>query len=213
MKVSTSFLSSKDILRCVYYLNLTDTDYIHVDFIKGKFVKGKEIPFRKLKKIPKYTSKRLDVHLMTEKLDKYIPKFSMLNCGYITFHIEATKNPEKYIKLIHTYGIKCGIAINPNTDIKDLLPYLDIIDLVLVMGVNPGYGGQEYIVEVNKKLKKLRDYLDKEKLNVIVSVDGGINDNILPKISKYTDMVVAGSFVTRSKNYQEQINILRNEKK
>lgn len=209
MKISTSFLACDDLKLCVSKLNLTDANYIHVDFIKGKFVTGKEIPFRKLKNIPKLTSKRLDVHLMTDKLDKYIPKFSYLNCEYITFHIEATSNVEKYIKLIHTYGIKCGIAINPNTDFKELIPYMDMIDLVLVMGVNPGYGGQEYIIDTNKKIKKIKDYVVKNKLDVVVSVDGGVNDQTISKISKYADMVVAGSFITNSSNYQEQINKLR----
>ena len=133
MKISTSFLACDDLKSCISKLNLTDANYIHVDFIKGKFVTGKEIPFRKLKKIPKLTSKRLDVHLMTDKLDKYIPKFSYLNCEYITFHIEATSNIEKYIKLIHTYGIKCGIAINPDTKVSDIFPLLSDVDLVLVM--------------------------------------------------------------------------------
>ena len=148
MKVSTSFLACKDIYDTILRLDATDADYIHVDFIDGKFVDGRKIPYRKLKKISTITSKRIDVHLMTNKLDKYIPKFSMLNCEYITFHIEATKDVEKYIRMIHSYGIKCGIAVNPNTDIELLEPYIDLIDLVLVMGVNPGYGGQEFKNEV-----------------------------------------------------------------
>ena len=209
MKVSTSFLACKDLKKCVSNLDKTNADYIHVDFIKGKFVKGKEIPFRKLKKLPKYTKKRLDVHLMTDKLNKYIPKFSMLNCEYITFHIEATANVEKYIKLIHTYGIKCGIAISPDIDIEYLLPYMDMIDLVLVMGVYPGYGGQEYIEDVTKKIKKIKDYITKNELNVLVSVDGGVNDKTISKINKYADMVVGGSFVTNSYDYQEAINLLK----
>ena len=114
MKISTSFLSVKKFVPSIKKLSLTDTDFIHVDFIAGKFVDGKSRPYRKMKKLRKLTSKRLDVHLMTEKLDKYIRKFALLNCEYITFHIEATKKIEKYIKQIHSYGIKCGIAINPD---------------------------------------------------------------------------------------------------
>lgn len=209
MKISTSFLSCKKIDDGIKKLNLTDTDYIHVDFIDGKFVVGKTIPFRKLKKIPKYTSKRLDVHLMTDKLDKYIKKFSLLNCEYITFHIEATKEVEKYISMIHSYGIKCGIALNPSTDIEEIKPYLDMIDLVLVMSVVPGYGGQSFIEETSVKLDKLRKYIKKEKLDVIINVDGGINNETLKKVKPYVDMVVSGSYITNSSNYQETINTLR----
>ncbi len=209
MKVSASFLSCKDIYDGISLLDETTCDYIHVDFIKGKFVKGKEIPFRKLKKISKFTSKRLDVHLMTDKLDKYIPKFSTLNCEYITFHIEATSNTEKYIDLIHSYGIKCGIAINPDTDIKEVEPYLDKIDLVLIMSVYPGYGGQEFIEDVVVKTKTLNEIIKKDKLTLILSIDGGINNNTIISVKDYVDMVVAGSYITSSDDFQKRVDILK----
>lgn len=209
MKVSTSFLSCKKILPAIYYLSLTDADYLHVDFIDGKFVDGKKIPFRKLKKIRKLSSKRLDVHLMTSNLDKYIRKFTLLNCEYISFHVEATKNIEKYIRLIHSYGIKCGLAINPDTDITVLEPYLDMIDLILVMSVKPGYGGQKFIESTPEKLSKLKDYLKENKAKITISVDGGINNETVKLVKPYVDMIVSGSFVTSSTNYQEQINILK----
>ena len=209
MKISTSFLSCKKVLPTIVKLSSTDTDYIHVDYIDGKFVKGRKIPFRVLKKISKISSKRLDVHLMTDKLDKYIKKFVTLNCEYITFHVEATKNPEKYIKLIHNYGIKCGIAINPDTDISEIEPYLEMIDLVLVMGVVPGKGGQEFIKETPNKIKKIKSLLVTNKLSVVMNVDGGINDTTIKKVKSYVDMAVSGSFVTNGDNYQEQIDKLR----
>ena len=209
MKISTSFLSCKKVLPTILKLSYTDTDYIHVDYIDGKFVKGRKMPFRILKKISKFSSKRLDIHLMTDKLDKYIKKFATLNCEYITFHIEATKNPEKYIRMIHNYGIKCGIAINPDTDISKIEPYIEMLDLILVMGVVPGKGGQQYISDTTKKIKKIKSLLVSNKLNVVVSVDGGINDKTVKDIKSAVDMIVAGSFITGSDNYQEQINKLR----
>lgn len=209
MRISTSFLACKDIKTCVSNLDKTDADYIHVDFIKGKFVTGKKIPFRKLKRLPDYTTKRLDVHLMTEKLDKYIPKFSMLNCEFITFHIEATKNPMKYIKMIHSYGIKCGLAINPDTSINEIEPYLGNVDLILVMGVEPGYGGQEFIPDVIEKIKEIRKRILFHKLDVLISVDGGINDKTILEINNYIDIAVAGSFITNSNNYQDAILLLK----
>lgn len=209
MKVSTSFLSCRKVLPTISQLSYTDTDFIHVDYIDGKFVKGRKIPFRILKKISKISHKRLDVHLMTDKLNKYIKKFATLNCEYITFHIEATKNVEKYIHMIHNYGIKCGLAINPDTDISMLEPYLEMIDLILVMGVVPGKGGQPFIEETPNKIKNIKSLLVTNKLNVIISVDGGINDETVKKVKSYAYMVVSGSFVTNGKNYQEQINRLR----
>lgn len=209
MKVSTSFLSCKKVLPVIKKLNLTDTDYIHVDFIDGKFVVGKKIPFRVLKKISKYSSKRLDVHLMTNKLKKYIKKFALLNCEYITFHVEVEKNIEKYINLIHSYGIKCGLAINPDTDIEKLTPYLNMVDMVLVMSVVPGYGGQAFIPETVDKVKKIKKEIVDNNYNIILSIDGGINNETVKEVKKHVDMIVSGSYITNSKNYQEQINSLR----
>lgn len=209
MKVSASFLSCKKIIPAIKKLSFTDVDYIHVDFIDGKFVKGKKIPFRKLKKLSKVTSKRLDVHLMTNKLKKYIKKFALLNCEYITFHIEVEKNIEKYINMVHSYGIKCGIAINPDTDIEMVKPYLSLVDLVLVMSVVPGYGGQEFINKSVEKLKNLKDYIVENDLNVLVSVDGGINDKTRKKVKPHVDMLISGSYITNSDNYQEKIDNLR----
>lgn len=209
MKVSTSFLSCKKILPVIKKLNLTDTDYIHVDFIDGKFVVGKKIPFRKLKKISKYSSKRLDVHLMTNKLKRYVKKFASLNCEYITFHVEVEKDIEKYINLIHSYGIKCGLAINPDTDLGILKPYLSMIDLVLVMSVMPGYGGQAFIPKTVDKIKKLRKQIVDNNLNIVLSIDGGINNETVKEVKKHVDMIVSGSYITNSKNYQEQINSLK----
>lgn len=209
MKVSASFLSCKKILPAIEKLSLTDVDYIHVDFIDGKFVVGKTIPFRKLKKISKVSSKRLDVHLMTNKLQKYIKKFALLNCEYITFHVEVEKDIEKYINLIHNYGIKCGLAINPDTDIEKLKPYLSMIDMVLVMSVVPGYGGQAFIPEVVDKVKELKNYLVEKELNVIINIDGGINNETIKQIQPFVDMVVSGSYITNGNDYQEKINSLR----
>ena len=209
MKISASFLSCKKIIPSIKKLSFTDVDYIHVDFIDGKFVKGKKIPFRKLKKLSKISSKRLDVHLMTNKLKKYIKKFALLNCEYITFHIEIGKNIEKYINMIHSYGIKCGLAINPNTDIEELKPYLSMIDLVLVMSVVPGYGGQEFIPQTVGKVKNIKDYIVENDLNVVVSVDGGINDKTKKKVKPHVDMLVSGSYITNNDNFQEKIDSLR----
>ena len=205
MKLSASVLSCKDIDYVIGKLSFTDIDYIHIDFIDNSYVKGVKIPFRKIKKIASH--KRFDVHLMTKKVKKWIKKFASLNCEYITFHIEVTKDVEKYIDLIHKFNIKAGIAISPDTDIKLLTPYLDKVDLILVMSVNPGYGGQSFIPETEKRLKELKK-LVKDK-DVVVSVDGGINDETIKKVKDNVDMVVSGSYITSSKEYIERINTLK----
>lgn len=209
MKISTSFLSCKKIDYAIKKLSLTDTDYIHVDFIDNSFIDGKKISFRRLKKISKYSSKRLDVHLMTKKVKKYIKKFALLNVEYITFHVEACNNIEDMINLIHNYGISAGIAINPDTDIELIKPYLDSVDLVLIMSVVPGYGGQAFIPETVEKVTKLREYLKKQKLKVLVNVDGGINLETSKKVKPYVDIIVSGSYITNNNNYQEKISSLR----
>lgn len=209
MKVSASFLSCNRVIPAIKELSFTDVDYIHVDFIDGKFVAGKKIPFRILKKISRVSTKRLDVHLMTNKLKKYIRKFVSLNCEYITFHIEVGRDIEKYIQMIQNYGVKCGLAINPNTSLEEIKPYLSMIDMVLVMSVTPGFGGQAFIPETVDKVKELRAYLKKKRLKVLVNIDGGINIDTVGEIKPYVDMVVAGSYITNSSDFQEKINNLR----
>jgi len=209
MKISASFLTSKDKARDLKRLNLTDVDYIHVDYMDGKFVNNKSLPFRKLKKIYKYTSKRLDVHLMTKKPEKLIRKFANLNTEYITIHVEIDRNIEKIINMIHAYGIKAGLSVKPNTDIKTLLPYIDKIDLILVMGVEPGRGGQSFIKDTSNKIKEIKDMLIENNLeNVLISVDGGINQETKEEASM-ADILVSGNYITSSNNFQDKITSLR----
>lgn len=211
MKISASFLSCKKIEDGIKKLSLTDVDFIHVDFVDGKFTKGREIPFRKLKKIYKYTSKRLDVHLMVSKPSKYIKKFSSLNVQNIIFPVEVEKGITQNIDLVHSFGIKCGLAINPKTDISKLEPYLDKIDLILVMGIEPGYGGQAFIEDTVSKVQSIKEMVSKSGHQVLLSVDGGINDEVIKKINDI-DIVVAGSFITNFRNFQEQVDKLRGKK-
>ena len=147
MKVSASYLSSYSIEKDIMKLNDTDVDFIHVDVMDGKFVKNKTMPFRAMKNIYKFTSKRLDVHLMVAKPKKLIKKYAQLNTEYITIHVEIEEDINELIDLIHNYGIKCGLSIKPNTPLDMLTPYLEKIDMVLFMSVEPGKGGQEFIPE------------------------------------------------------------------
>lgn len=208
MLISTSFLSSKNIPKDLQKLNETSTDYIHVDIMDGKFVPNKTMPFSEMKNIYKYTSKRLDVHLMVKDPKKYIDNYSTLNTEYITVHVELLDDVEKYLNQIKSYGIKCGLSIKPNTPVKELVPYLPLLDLILVMSVEPGMGGQEFIKETEEKIKELRVLLNEYHSNAKISIDGGINKDTR-KYCDMCDILVSGSYIINSDNFEEKINSLR----
>ena len=211
MLVSASFLSSKDIPKFLTKLNDTDINYIHVDVMDGVYVKNKTMPFREMKHISDYTSKRLDVHLMVKKPLKYIDDYASLNTEYITIHKDIDDDLLKCLKEIKSYYIKAGIALKSEDEIKDIIPYLPYIDLILVMSVTPGAGGQAFQEEAVDKLKELKILKNeyKGKFSFIVNVDGGINNNTIAKVKDYTDMVVSGSYLADSKNLQDTIATLR----
>lgn len=208
MKVSVSFLSSKNVVVDLRRLNDTDVDYIHVDIMDGKFVSNKTMPFREMRNIYKYTDKRLDVHLMVENPEKYIPLYAELNTEYITFHVELLDNIEKNLELIKSYGIKCGLAIKPDTPVKNLVPYLPLLDLILVMSVEPGKGGQKFISSSKEKVLELRDLLDNYHSKAVISIDGGVDRDTRSSCSG-CDIVVSGSYVVLNDDFQKQIDSLR----
>ena len=206
-KISVSFLSSKDQQKDIKILDRTSTDYIHVDVMDGKFVKRKQKPFKMLYKLGNLVSKRLDVHLMEKNPLKNINYFASLNTEYITVHVELPK-VEKYLDLIREYGIKAGLAINPDTDVSALLPYLHKIDLIIVMGVVPGLGGQEFIPDTIKKILRIKKMIVSKKLKIKISVDGGVNAEVAKKLD-FVDIVVTGVYVTNSDNFEKAITTIR----
>ena len=208
MKVSVSFLSSKNIPRDLRLLNDTDVDYIHVDIMDGKFVENKTMPFREMRHISDYTSKRLDVHLMVEDPSNYIPLYAELNTEYIVFHVEVDEDIEKNLKLIKDYSIKCGLSICPETKVSSLIPYLPYLDQILVMSVVPGKGGQSFIEESEEKIKEVRKLIESYNLDIVINVDGGINNKTKDKCSE-SDILTSGSYVINSDNFQEKISSLR----
>lgn len=208
MLISTSFLSSKNIPSDLVKLNETSTDYIHVDIMDGKFVKSKTMPFSEMKHIYKYTSKRLDVHLMVANPEKYIEDYSTLNTEYITIHLEIDGDIEAYLKKIKEYGIKCGLAIKPDTKVRELVPYLPLLDLIIVMSVEPGEGGQEFIIDSSSKIDELRVLLNEYQSNAKISVDGGVNLDT-KKYCSNSDILVSGSYIINSNDFEEKVNSLR----
>lgn len=206
MKVAVSFIKSKyNEKETIKFIDKTDADYLHLDIMDGKFVEHKNYTFREIEKLVQNTSKKLDVHLMCENPSKFIKDYALLNTECITFHLEAIKDPESIIEEIHSYGIKCGISIKPSTKVESLKPYLNRIEQVLVMSVEPGKGGQSFQMEAIDKINSLKEL----NLNFIINVDGGINEETISYV-KNADMVVSGSYVCLSDDYQSQINKLRN---
>lgn len=207
MLISTSFLSSTNPAKDLKKLNDTDTDFIHVDVMDGIFVKGRTMPFKEMKKIYKYTSKRLDIHLMVEEPSKLIKKYATLNVEYITIHVES-ENVEDNLKLIRNYAIKSGIAINPETKINELVPYLPLVDMILVMSVEPGKGGQAFLPKTKARIKEITKLLKEYKSKALISVDGGINNETKSNCDG-ANVLVAGTYIISDVDFQERINKLR----
>ena len=197
MKVSVSILSSslkaQDIVKG---LNGTLADYIHIDIMDGKFVENKTWTFSEIKKITSYSTLPLDVHLMVKDPKKYIMDYAVMNTECITFHYEAVKDIDEMIEYIKNYGLKVGIAINPETDEKVLFPYLKNIDEIIVMGVHPGKSGQSFIETTPDKIKSLKDEIIRQGVKTVIEVDGGINDETGALCAESgVDMLVSASYV------------------
>lgn len=209
MKVSVSILSIKkenNLKELVKKIESNNPDFIHIDVMDGEFVEDTSFTYNETKDI--LDDYNYDVHLMVKDPIKYINDYVNINPKYITFHIEIG-NTLEYIDYIKNKNIKVGIAINPNTDLNMLYPYLDKVDLVLLMGVEPGRGGQEFIMNTVNKIDKLYSYRKLNNLNYLISVDGGVSDKTISLLQK-CDIVVSGSYVTNNE-YNEAINTLRGE--
>lgn len=208
VKIAVSILSKNDD-ETIAKLNNTNLDYYHLDIMDGIFVKEINFPLSKIKEISHKLHHKLDVHLMVQDYDYYINNLHDLNIEYITIHYETLNNID-VIKKIKSKGIKCGLSIKPNTDIKDIFPLLDNLDLVLIMSVEPGYGGQEFIISSLDKVRLLKEEINKRNLKTIISIDGGINNvNAASCIEAGCDMLVSGSYIIKQDDYQKAIDILR----
>ena len=213
MKVSASFLSIKeDLDKNIIKLDKTSIDYLHLDIMDGKFVSNRTWSFKEIKKLLKDTSKPKDVHLMVDNIKKYVKQYRKLKPEFITFHYEATKNCFAMMGLIKKYGIKVGISIKPNTPLEKLEPYFKYLDLVLVMSVEPGEGGQEFIPETIAKIKEIDRIRKVNKYKYLIEVDGGVNNkNIDVLRESNVDIVVAGSYITSIKGYQRRVDKLKQD--
>ena len=206
MKLSTSILSSSDRICCVEKLNDTCTHFIHIDVMDGNFVSNEQMnSIIEIKSIEEVSKHFLDIHLMVNDPICYIEKFENMNIEFISFHIEVQRDIKNIIDKIHSMGYKVGVAIKPNTDIFVLEKYLDDIDLILVMSVEPGYGGQKFILNTVNRIRDIKKLIGDR--NILVEVDGGINDETI-KMVKDVDIVVVGSFIVNSDDYSNSIDLI-----
>lgn len=198
--VSVSILNIKDNINKIKDIDNLGCDYIHIDVMDGEFVQNKtDFLF-----LPQLNTKR-DVHLMVNNIKKYIDNYVKLEPEFITFHYEATNDVIGIINYIKSLNIKAGISIKPNTDISEIIPYLDMVDLVLVMSVEPGMGGQGFIPNSENKINELYRLRKENNYHYLIEVDGGVN-NITVDNCKGADILVVGSYITMSDDYKETFN-------
>lgn len=170
--------------------------WVHIDVMDGVFVPNISFGLPLVEAFRKATERFFDVHLMIIEPEKYIERFIKAGADLVTFHLEATNQPQECIDLIHSLGRKAGISIKPGTPVEEVLPYLDSVDMVLIMTVEPGFGGQSYIEYCTDKVRELRSIITARGLDVDVQVDGGIGkDNVAKVIEAGANIFVAGSSV------------------
>ncbi len=180
--------------------------YLHLDVMDGIFVPSISFGMPLIKSIRKASGQFFDVHLMIVNPERYIKEFVESGADGITFHLEATENPKEVIDRIHKAGIQAGISIKPGTLLEEVYPYLSQVEMVLLMSVEPGFGGQAFLPEALPRIRQLRDYIDANKLFAKIEVDGGIDkNNIREVIEAGADIFVAGSAVFKAPGASENV--------
>lgn len=191
-------------------IDKSNADWFHLDIMDGLFVPNISFGMPVVKTIRQLTKKPLDVHLMIAQPEKYITEFINLGSDIITVHIEATNNLNQIINKIHESSLKSGIAINPQTPISDLKEYINKVDLICLMGVNPGFAGQKFIESTHERLQELKNLIISSGSSALIEVDGGVNkENYQQLKSNGADVLVAGSYIFNSTNYNIAINNLK----
>lgn len=210
--ISPSVLSCDfaNIQRDIEMLNSSAADWLHIDIMDGVFVPNISFGFPVMQAIKKHATKPLDVHLMIANPDQYIEEFVKAGADYLTVHYEACTHLHRTIQVIKSFGIKAGVALNPHTKVDLLEDIIEDLDLVLIMSVNPGFGGQKFIPNASWKVEETKNLIHKRGSRALVEVDGGVNDVTGKELIRCgADALVAGSFVFNSEDPLKTIQLLK----
>ena len=193
-------------------VNQSDADWFHLDIMDGVFVPNISFGMPVIQAIAKYAKKPLDTHLMIVDPDRYIKTFADLGVNHLTVHYEACPHLHRTLQAIKAEGMKAGVAITPHTSVRLLEDTIQDIDIVIVMSVNPGFGGQSFIENTYDKIADLKELINRKNTNTLIEIDGGVNaENAKKLIDTGADVLVAGSFIFKSANPIETIKKLKEE--
>jgi len=212
VKIAPSMLAADfaNLERDIHMVNQSEADWFHLDIMDGVFVPNISFGMPVLKAMAQHTKKTLDVHLMIVDPDRYIETFAQIGADILTVHAEACTHLHRTLQAIKDAGMQAGVALNPHTPVSVLEDVINAIDVVCIMSVNPGFGGQKFIQNTYAKVRKLRAMIEAHKSATLIEIDGGVNaTNCTDLVEAGADVLVAGSFVFSSKNPLETIKNLR----